>query len=80
MAKQEIGEDIILFRFYYGGDLDQIFEFQSPRGNKVWVAIFPPRVVKPGEITPREIMLTEEQREEIQRKWEEIMKEVKNEE
>ncbi len=80
MAKKALDvNDISLVRFYYGSNLDQIFEFTSPSEEKIWIVIFPPRVVKPGEIIPKELEVTEDEQKWIKQKWDEILKEVQNE-
>lgn len=79
-AKEALGSSsIFLTRFYYGSEMDQIFEFESPIGDKIWVAIFPLRVVILSEITAKKLEVTEEEKRWIQRKWSEVLKEVQNE-
>lgn len=80
MAKEALSADnVSLVRFYYGGNLDQIFEYESASGQKIWIAIFPPRVIKPGEIFPKELEVTEDEQKWIRQKWDEMLKEVQNE-
>ena len=69
----------LLTCFYYGGSVDQIFEFKSSTGEKVWIAMFPLRVVKLGEIITKKLEVTEEEKKWIQEKWDRVMQEVQNE-
>jgi hypothetical protein len=81
MAKEALNADnVLLVRFYYGSNLDQIFEYESPSEKKIWIVVFPPRIVKAGEITAEELEITEDEQEWIKQKWDEILKEVQNEE
>ncbi|MEZ5064157.1 MAG: FlgD immunoglobulin-like domain containing protein [bacterium] len=71
MAAQELGEPARLARFYFGGSLDQILEFESPSGGRVWVVLFPPRVATPGSILPRAIEVTADEQVWVRQAWDE---------
>lgn len=69
-AKESLGcISVSLSRFYYGGSLDQIFEFQSPTGRRIWVAFFPMRVVEPGENALGMLEIAEAEKVWINEKW-----------
>ena len=54
MAADSLRAPVRLTRLIIGGPLDQIFEFESLAGAKVWVVLFPPRIAVPGSIALRE--------------------------
>lgn len=79
-AKESLmSASVFLTRFYYGGPMDEIFEFESLTGDKIWIVMFPPRAVKPSKITAKKLEVTEEEKRWIQGKWSKVMEEVQNE-
>jgi hypothetical protein len=79
-AKESLSTSFVsLNKYYFDGDMDQIFEFQSPTGEKIWIVMFPFRVVKPGEIKIKRLQVTEEEKKWIEQKWNKITREVQNE-
>lgn len=78
MAAESLGSPVTLARFYFGGSLDQAFEFESPAGERVWVVAFPPRLAEPGSLTPRVIKMTAEEQAWVSEAWETTLRDVRS--
>jgi hypothetical protein len=80
MAQKELSTSAVSLKcFYYESSLDQIFEFESSDNRKVWIGIFPPRIVIPGKILATEMYVTEEEKRWIEEKWQRMMEDIRNE-
>ncbi len=76
MAAESLGSQVTLSRFYFGGSLDQAFEFESRGGAKVWAVVFPPRLAAPGSVTALPLKVTAEEQAWVREAWETKIREV----
>jgi len=77
-----------LTRFFFGPPANQMFEFEG-NGKKIWVKLFPLKVYLPGEIkkiqkaeiskNEKVLKALDQEKQWVNEKWNEILKEVQNE-
>lgn len=70
---------VSLTKYYFGSVFDQTFEFQASTGEKIWIVMFPLRVIKPNEIKTKRLQSTAEEKKWVEQKWNKMIEEVQNE-
>ncbi len=66
-----------LSRFYFDWVLDEIFEFEDSFGERVWVRMFPIRIININELKSKRFVPTEREKQWILKKWEEELTDIR---